>query len=310
MTQPPRRSSWPVLFAALSLVWGASFLLIKVGLYALVPLQIAAGRMVSGALVLVVLALALRTRWPREWSTVGHLFVTALFLCSIPYTLFALAGERVPSALSGIGNASTPLWTAAFSTLFLPTDRLTRRKAAALLVGIVGVLVILQPWQVVGRPDPLGFAMVLGASCCYGIGWVYNRRFIGGRDLGGLAQPTMQLVLASVQMIVVYAVAWAAGFAPAPLTVHASGSVVTLAVGSVLALGLVGTGLATWVHYDIVRAAGPTVGTMVTYVIPVVAVALGAAFLGERLSPLQFVGAALVIAAPVLMYAGTRRKTT
>lgn len=298
--------AWQAQFVLLSLVWGSSFLLMKVGLLALDPLQIATLRMVSGALVLAALAPLLRTRWPGEATTYAHMFVTAAILCSVPYTLFALAGQRVASAISGIGNASTPLWTAVFSVLFLPAERLTGRKVLALGLGLVGVLTILQPWRAVGRPDPVGFAMVLAASACYGAGWVYNRRFVGGRDLGGLAQPTIQLVLASVQMLAAYAVAYAAGWVPAPLSMTGTPGQRWTGLAAVLALGLLGTGVATWLHYDVIRAAGPIVGTMVTYVIPVVAVILGVAFLGERLTLLQLAGAVLVIASAVVTQSWVR----
>ncbi|GAB3623125.1 hypothetical protein GCM10027418_12070 [Mariniluteicoccus endophyticus] len=152
--------------------------------------------------------------------------------------------------------------------------------------------------------------MVLTASFCYGLGWVYNRRFVGHRDLGGLAQPTIQLVLASVQMVLVYTVAYALRIVPPPFSLAAGGATARNALIAILVLGALGTGMATWLHYDIIRAAGPTVGTMVTYVIPVVAVVLGVMLLHERLTPMEVLGSVLVISAPVMMYLSPRRRET
>lgn len=310
-TRPPAgKLGWQFQFVVLSLIWGSSFLLIKYGLVVLAPLQVSGLRIVSGAAVLLLLALLGRTKWPREVSTWLHLAVTALFLCTIPYTLFALAETRISSALAGIGNASTPVFTVVLSMFFLPTDRVTARKLTAVVVGLIGVLVILQPWHALGRPDPAGFAMVLGASSCYAIGWVYNRRFIGSRDLGGLAQPTVQLLLASVQVVIGYAVASGLGLVPPAYRLIGDSHERLLGVLSILALGVIGTGVATLLHYNVIRAAGPIIGTMVTYVIPLVAVVLGVLLLGERLQWPQLLGAALVILAALVTqpWFGRRRR--
>ena len=291
---------WQVQFGLLALIWGSSFLLIKYGLVVMSPLQLAGLRIVSGAAVLLMLAALRRTRWPREVSTWLHLAVTGLFLCTIPWTLFALAEQRISSALAGIGNASTPVFTVVLSMLFLRSDRVTARKLIAVVVGLIGVVVILQPWHAVGRPDPVGFAMVLGASSCYAIGWVYNRRYLGGRDLGGLAQPTVQLLLASAQMVVLYAVFSGLGLAPPVHQLGGTGHERLVGVPAILVLGIVGSGIATLLHYNVIRAAGPIIGTMVTYVIPVVAVLLGVVLLGERLQWPQLVGALLVMLAALV----------
>lgn len=98
------KTPWQLQFGLLALIWGSSFLLIKYGLVVMSPLQLAGLRILSGAAVLLVLAALRRTNWPREVSTWLHLAVTGLFLCTIPWTLFALAEVRVSSALAGIGT--------------------------------------------------------------------------------------------------------------------------------------------------------------------------------------------------------------
>ena len=300
-----RRVPWPVKFGALAVIWGSSFLLMKVGLDALAPVQIATLRIVTGALTVLTAALAMGVRLPPFGRIWGHLAVAGLVLCSIPFVLFPLGEERVSSALAGIGNATTPLSAVLFTVLLLPASRPDRRTVLAVVTGFLGVVVILQPWEAQGRPDMVGFAMTLLAGASYGLGWTYVKRFLSKDDLGGLGMPAAQLLMAALQMVVVNLVWWwlhgsttgmAAPWSPVP----GSGSVLW-PLAAILVLGVVGTGLAFVLQYDVVREVGPTVGATVTYVIPVVAVILGMVFLDERLQWPQVVGAVIVLASAVVI---------
>lgn len=300
------RVPWPVKFGALALIWGASFLLMKVGLGALAPVQIATLRILSGALTVLAAALLMGVRLPPFGRIWGHLAVAGLVLCSIPFVLFPLGEERVSSALAGIGNATTPLSAVLFTLLLLPASRPDGRTVAAVVTGFLGVVVILQPWQAQGRPDLVGFAMTLLAGASYGLGWTYVKRFLSKDDLGGLGMPAAQLLMAAVQMVAVNLVWWwlhregDAGI-PAPWSPAPGSSSVLGPVVAILVLGVVGTGLAFVLQYDVVREVGPTVGATVTYVIPVVAVVLGMVFLHERLQWPQVVGAVIVLASAVVI---------
>ena len=250
---------WQAKFAALALIWGASFLLIKIGLSVLAPVQVATLRILTGTATVLVLAAMTGTRLPRDPRVWKHLAVTGFLLCALPFTLFPLGEERVSSALAGIGNATTPMAAVLFTLLMIPADRLPARKIGAVAVGFVGVVVITQPWQSAGRPDVLGFTMTLVAGASYGLGWTYLRRFLRGEDLGGLSLPAGQLVMASAQMLVIVALWWLflRSTVPAPWSTHApaDGSVLP-GVLSVLVLGAVGTGLAFALQFDVVRAVG------------------------------------------------------
>jgi len=307
------RVPWQVKFTALAFIWGSSFLLMKIGLRSLAPLQISGLRILSGATVLVLLLTASRGRLPRDRSTWGHLMVTGFFLGSLPFSLFALGEERVSSALAGIGNSITPIATVVFSLLLLRGDKIGVRKIVGVLIGFVGVLVILQPWQSRGRPDLLGFGITLVAGASYGVGWTYTKRFLGKADFGGLTLPAAQMLTSAGQMLVALSAWWLTQRTQlslaAPWSLHAntSGGSVLGPILAVLALGIVGTGIAMSFQYDVVRAAGPTVGASVTYLIPVVSVALGVILLHERLQWPQFAGAAIVLGAAVLIGRSQRR---
>ncbi|MEP7034840.1 MAG: EamA family transporter [Actinomycetota bacterium] len=307
------RVPWQVKFTALAFIWGSSFLLMKIGLRSLAPVQISGLRILSGATVLVLLLTVSRGRLPRNRRTWGHLMVTGFFLGALPFTLFALGEERVSSALAGIGNSITPIATVLFSLLLLRNDPIGARKVVGVLIGFLGVLVILQPWQSQGRPDLLGFGITLVAGASYGLGWTYTKRFLGKADFGGLTLPTAQMLTSAGQMLVALTIWWITQRArlnlAAPWSLHANtvGGSPFWPVMAVLTLGVLGTGIAMSFQYDVVRAAGPTVGASVTYLIPVVSVALGVLLLGERLQWPQFAGAAVVLGAAVLIGRSKRR---
>jgi len=224
-----------------------------------------------------------------------------------------LGEERVSSALAGIGNSITPIATVVFSLLLLRNDPIGARKVVGVLIGFAGVLIIMQPWQSQGRPDLVGFGITLVAGMSYGLGWTYTKRFLGKADFGGLTLPTAQMLTSAGQMLVALTIWWLTQRArlslAAPWSLHANtaGGSVLLPLLAVLALGVVGTGIAMSFQYDVVRAAGPTVGASVTYLIPVVSVALGVLVLGERLQWPQFAGAAVVLGAAVLIGRSKRR---
>ena len=139
------RVAWQVKFAVLVLIWGSSFLFMKVGLEAMSPVQIATLRVLTGtAVVLGLLAMA-GGRLPRGWQVWRHMIVFGFFLSAFPFTLFAMSETRVSSALAGIGNSTTPIATVLAGLVLLPHERPSARKLAAVAVGFLGVVLIAQP---------------------------------------------------------------------------------------------------------------------------------------------------------------------
>jgi len=174
-------------------------------------------------------------------------------------------------------------------------------------------VVIMQPWESTGRPDVVGFAATLLAGASYGLGWTYVKRFLAKDDIGGLGMPAAQLLMGAAQMLAVTLVWWwlhregePTGI-PAPWSFVPGSGPAVWPVVAILVLGVVGTGLAFVLQYDVVREVGPTVGATVTYVIPVVAVVLGMVFLHERLQWPQVAGAAIVIGSAVAIGRARRR---
>jgi drug/metabolite transporter (DMT)-like permease len=280
--------SWLPGYLALALIWGSSFLFIKVGIRELHPLYVTLGRVVAGALTVLVVLLATRGRLPRDLRVWGHLAVVGAVGVAIPFTLFGYGEQRVSSVLAGIWNATTPLVAFPVAALLMRTERMTVRRAAGILLGFVGVLIVLGVWQGVGGTHFTGQLMCLGAAVCYGIAIPYQRRFLSGPGVSGVAIPAGQLIMAAALLLIVAPLV--AGAPPAPTSLSAD------VVASVLALGALGTGIAFVLNFRVIRFASASTSASVTYLLPIVATLIGVLGLHEHLRWYQPVGAVVVLA--------------
>jgi drug/metabolite transporter (DMT)-like permease len=294
--RPRTRLDWRLRFGALSLIWGFSFLLIKVGTEGYAPFQVTLGRLVFGTAVLAAAMAVKRERLPRGARLWGHMAVAAFFLNALPFSLFAYSELTIPSTLAGICNATSPLWGMALSLVALSEDRPTRVRVAGLGLGFLGVLTVLGAWQGFHGLDATGTAMALLASLSYPVGWIYVRRTLAGTGNSHLSMTGAQLLLATLQLAVV-----------TPLFAGFPTHVSLLPMLAIAALGALGTGLAVLIQYGLVAEVGPTTAQMVTYFIPVIATAAGVAILGESLRWTTPVGAVVVLAGAALTQ--VRRKT-
>ncbi|MEU1889460.1 DMT family transporter [Micromonospora sp. WMMD987] len=292
MTRPPTPDrpalrSWLPGFLALAAIWGSSFLFIKVGVAELHPLHLTLYRVATGAATLLVVLVLLRDRLPGGPRVWAHLVVLATFGVTIPFTLFGYGEQRVESMLAGIWNATTPLFVLPLAVLVFRTERLTARAAVGLALGFLGVLVVLGVWTGVGGAHFTGQVMCFGAAACYGVAIPYQKRFVAGSAHSGLSLSTAQLLVATAQLAVVGPLV--SGTPPAPASLSAP------VVGSVLALGALGTGLAFVINLRNIRVVGASTAATVTYLVPIFAVLLGALGLGERLTWHQPAGALVVL---------------
>lgn len=257
---------------------------IKVGLRGFTPMQVVFLRLFLAAGLLLLICWIRGLRLPRRPAVWAHFAVAATVGNVVPFFLFGVGERSIDSGLAGILNATTPLWTVVVG-LLARTDRvMTAPRAAGLLLGFAGTLVIFAPWRSGGTGTLSGAAACLTAAVLYGMLFVYVGRFLIGRDLAPTVLSAGQLTAATVLSAAALPVGW---HAP-----HLRPD----AVGSVAVLGLLGTGLAYILNYRLITDDGPTVASTVTYLIPVVAVLLGVAALGESLSLLGLAGMAVVLA--------------
>jgi drug/metabolite transporter (DMT)-like permease len=278
-------TGWLLSFLVLAVIWGCSFAFIRIGLRALTPVQVASVRLLFGAVALLVIAAIVGVPLPRSRTTWAHLAVVAALLNAAPFTLFAIGQQHISSVLAGIINAATPLTTLLVILLAFPDERPTRERLAGLLVGFVGVAVVLGAWRGFSGGTLAGVVACLAAVCCYGIAFPYARRHLSSTGEPPIALAAGQVGVAALQMLPVLAVSGARP--PGDLTP----SVVT----AMLALGVLGSGVAYILNYRIVDAAGASTASTVTYLTPVVAAVVGVALLGESVSWNQPVGGAIVL---------------
>ena len=272
----------------LALVWGWSFLLIKVAAEGMTPAAVAFVRTGLGAATLVAVAhwQGLALPWRGLWP---HFLVAGLLHNALPFTMLAYSSERISSALNAVLNSTTALF-AAIAVAVAFGERLRRAQVVGLLLGVVGVGVAAGlSASDLGSASLAGAAGSVGAAACYGVAFVYTQRHLMGPP--PVVAAACQL-LAGTVLVAPVAVA----------TTAANG--VRLAPHRVLAvvvLGVVGTGLAYVLNYHNIAALGSTKASLVTYLIPVVAVAVGIAFLGEDFHPRLLAGGALIVAGIALV---------
>lgn len=270
------------LFASVSLIWGASFLFIDVGLDAFHPGLVTLIRVGSGA---AILALVPRARRRIEPEDRPRLLVLSVIWVGVPFTLFPVAQQWINSSVAGMLNGAVPLFAAIVSAIML--RRLPRgAQALGLVVGLVGVIAISAPSAGDGESQALGVGLVLLATVMYGLSL-------------NIAVPMQQLYgsLPMMMWMLALATMWTAPYGVFGLT-RSSWSVSSFV--AVLVLGVAGTGVAFVIMGSLVGSVGSTRASFITYVIPVVALVLGIAFRGDTVAFVAVAGSLLVIAGALL----------
>ncbi len=271
-----------VLLLILSTVWGGSFFLFEVALQTLPPFTVVLGRVSMAALALLVIA-----RWrgevmPFSGAIAGRYLLLGLISNALPFSFIVWGQTQIPSGLASIINAMTPIWAVLVGLLIRSDERLTLSKGLGVLLGFAGVAVLLGP-DLLRKIDPysLGQLSVLGATICYGFAVHYGRRFSG---TPALVNAAYMLTAATVWLTPI------ALIVDQPWTLNPGFS----GWGALLGLSLACTAFAYLLYFRILASAGATNMSLVTFLVPVSAISLGAVFLGERLGSTAFAGMAVL----------------
>jgi drug/metabolite transporter (DMT)-like permease len=267
----------------LGAIWGSSFLFIKIALEGLPPMGIALGRIAIGAAVLWAVVVVRHVHVPMDRVLWARLTFVGVVWSAVPFSLFSWGELHVDSSVAGVYNATTPLFTLIVAIAVFRAERLTAARVGGLLLGIAGVVVVLGPWRGTGTNSLLGQLACLVAAMSYGVAINYVRRYISPLGLDTIVTTAVQLTTATALLVVATPVGGG--------TVHVTAAVAT----AVLALGALGTGIAYVLMNSLIRDVGATSASLVTFVIPVVAVALGVIARGEPVTWNLFAGAAVVI---------------
>jgi drug/metabolite transporter (DMT)-like permease len=278
-----------LMLIALALIWGSSFMFIKVAVRELDPATLILGRLGLAALALacvVPLALGARTTMTELRAHWRALAVVGMLNTAVPFWLLSWGETRIDSGLASIIQASVPIFNALLAFGFFHDQRVTGRRLVGVALGFVGVALLVgaQP-----QGKILGALAVVGMASCYAGGGLLTRRFLVDARPQVIALGTSAMAaLAALP----FGVAQAPGHVPS-----------WKAIASVAVLGIVGTAAAYLLFFTIIAGAGAAYASLVTYLVPPVALAYGALFLDERVGIAALAGLVLILGGVAL---GTR----
>ncbi len=284
----------------LALIWGASFLFIKVGLNGgMSPVLVATWRLAVGAAVMwgivglrrLIAPASFKQPLPSGRPTWGKLAIVGLLNNAIPFVLIAWGEQRISSGLASIFNASMPIFTVIVAHFFTHDDRIVPLKAIGIFTGLAGVAVVIAPGAGDMRGELPGSLAVILASLSYAAATVFvKQKLTGATD--PIATGAGQLVMALLWLL------------PLALLTHATTGIADIppeAMLSVTVLGLLGTGLAYLIYYLLIQHAKASQLSLVTYLLPVTALIYGAVLLNEQVTLYALAGFVIIVAGIMLV---------
>lgn len=274
-----------LLIIALSVLWGGSFFFVEVAVGALAPFTIVALRVGLAAVALHIIVLAMRLSMPRNrqlWSAfLGMGFLNNM----VPFSLIVWGQAYITSGLASILNASTPFFTVVAAHYLTSDEKMTGRRLTGVVLGVAGVVFMIGSEALEGLViNTLAQLAVIGAAISYALAGIYGRRF-RNLDCSPLITATGQVTTSAIVLVPLALMIERPWVQPLP----------AMEVwGAILGLALLSTALAYIVYFRVLATAGATNLLLVTFLIPVSAILLGTAILGEQLEPKHFGGIGLI----------------
>ncbi|HUF39841.1 MAG TPA: EamA family transporter [Anaerolineales bacterium] len=292
------------LLGLLALLWGPSFLFIKIAVEQIPPLTLVAIRLGLAAVFLYLVLKISGRSLPRGWSEWKKFVVMGFFANALPFVLFSFGEQFADSGAASILNGTTPIFTVLLAHYFIEDERLTANRFIGVMIGFLGILLIFAPdlARLVNGQALESTAAVIGllafivASICYGFAIVYGRKRL--RGLPPLVGPAAQLICAAAMVLPLSLLV------DRPFTLT-PGLPALLSAG---ALGLFGTAFAYLVYYRLVDQAGATFISLVTYLLPPIGVVLGILVLAEQPGVYALVGMGVIIGGVMIVNRVERKK--
>lgn len=270
-------SEWAML-VVLSVFWGGSFFFVEVALRGFQPFAIVFLRVVLAAIILTSVVYLGRRRLPASPRVWGAYLVMGALNNAIPFSLIVWGQTRVDSGVASILNATTPIFTVLLAHFMTSDEHLTIRKILGVLIGFFGVYIMLQPELKNGFSwRGLGQVAVLGAAASYGLAGVFGKRF---KKTAPVVNSAGMLICSSIIMLPLVLMTGALGLSQPSAA----------AIAAICGLATVSTALAYLLYFRILASAGATNVLLVTFLIPVSALFLGIAVLGEVIHMLEYAG--------------------
>jgi drug/metabolite transporter (DMT)-like permease len=272
-------------FVGLGVIWGSNFIFMKWASETISPGQITFLRVLFGFLPIVLYSAARSTLRRSHLRYLHHFFVMSVLATSIYYFAFAAGTALLPSGIAGALSGAIPLFSFVAAAIFLRDERITLARLAGVLIGFTGVLLIARPWDTDAGVDLTGVLYMLLGALSVGLSFVYAKRFLIGLDIPGSALTSYQV-----------------GFGLLTLAAFTNYNGITEIAGDprafvalVIGLGLLGTGIAYILYYFIVDKLGAVTASSVSYIPPVVALAIGWLLVDEPVTVLDGLAVALIL---------------
>ena len=279
-------------FIALGLIWGTSFLWIKIALAETGPFTLVGFRLLFGFGLLLVVLVVQRPKLPRDRRTLLAFAVMGLVNTALPFILITWGETRIPSSLASILNGSVPLFTIVIAHFWLHDEKITTARLVGLVVGFIGIVVLvsgdLTPDNI--HSDIWGQLAVVAASISYATAITFSRRYLRGQP------PVLQT---GMVLLIADSIIWVTAFGGAERPLQLPHTF--LPWFAILWLGLLGTCLAYLLFFWLINAVGPTRASLVTYVFPVVGLVLGILILHEAADWRLVAGSLLIVGGIVVV---------
>jgi drug/metabolite transporter (DMT)-like permease len=287
---------WFVLLALAGL-WGTSFLFVKIAVREVTPVTLVAARFVIAATVLSVVVRTRGLRLPTSRRVWSHYLLMSLIGNAVPFTLIAWGQIRTDVGLAGILMGVMPLMTLLLAHFFVPGERMTPRMVGGFAVGFIGLVALFGPEALLEfggeASDLLSQVAIASAAIGYAISTIIARRLA---TLDPLVSATTVMWITTAIMVP------AALWVDRPWNLAPSGE----SIASIVWLGLFATALATILYFRVIQRAGPTFLSLINYMIPVVALVVGAVVLDEDLVGTVLIGMALILTGLAISQLGSR----
>jgi drug/metabolite transporter (DMT)-like permease len=287
-----KQQAW-ISFWLVGVIWGSSFMFIRVGVEQLGPFQVVFIRTAIAALGLTLVAVLRRLAFHADLATIRDLVILGVVNTILPFALITWGETSIDSGLAAVLQSTAALFTLLVAHFSFADERITWKKVGGLVVGFIGVCILMsRSWEGGGLQTSslAGQLAVVVASVCYAFGGVYTRKVISQRVEPVVAAAGAMTTAALVTGVLML-IAPLAGGHPVILP----GEMQPNVLFAVVMLGLVNTFLAYLLFYPTIKVLGAARGSMVTYIVPAVGLALGAIFLQEAVDARLLIGALLIL---------------
>lgn len=280
----------------LGVIWGSNFIFMKWATALITPSQTVFLRVLFGFIPLALIAWRHKVIKREQLAYLPHFIVMSVLATSFYYYGFIAGTALLPSSIAGLLSGSIPIFTFLGAALFLPEERPTKQMALGVALGFAGIALSARPWQGGMNISLIGVLWMLAGSLSVGASFVYARRFLSHLKLSPLALATWQIGLAVMTLAVLI---------DFDEITHIATDAQAL-WGTVLGLGILGTGAAFLIYYFIIETLGSVRAAGATYIAPIVAVIIGA-IIGEAITYVEIIALLLILSGVLLIQIGRKK---